>query len=75
MPESNESSNFISHRARMLGEFDLGKDSRSTKFEEKPQIFAKLSFRELCDSKLFGLHPFDNMVIIYRVEKMSKTER
>ena len=24
-----------------------------------------LSFRELCDSKLPGLHPFDNMTIIY----------
>ena len=29
-----------------------------------PLIFVKLSFRELCDSELSGLHPFDNMVII-----------
>ena len=48
----------------MSGEFDSRKDSQSTKFERRPQIFAKPSFRELCDSKLSGLHAFDNMVII-----------
>ena len=37
----------------------------STKFERRPQIFVTLSFRELCDSKLFGLHAFDNMAIIH----------
>ena len=26
-------------------------------------MFKKLSFRELCDSKLFGLHLFDNMFV------------
>ena len=31
----------------------------------RPRIFLKLSFREFCDSKLSGLHPFDNMVIIH----------
>ena len=37
----------------MSGEFDPRKDSRSTKFEQRPQIFVMLiSFRELCDSKL-----------------------
>ena len=40
----------------MSGEFDSMKDSQSTKFEQRPQIFVKLSFRELCDSKLSGLH-------------------
>ena len=53
MPESIESCRFASHRARMSGEFDPRKDSRSTKFEQRPQIFVMLiSFRELCDSKL-----------------------
>ena len=37
------------------------------KFKWKPQIFRKLSFRELCDSKLSGLHAFDNMTIIHQV--------
>ena len=49
----------------MSGEFDSRKDSQSTKFEQRPQIFVKLSFRELCNSKLSGLHVFDNMVVIY----------
>ena len=49
----------------MSGEIDSRKDSQSTKFEQKPQIFVKLSFRELCDSKLSGLHAFDNMAIIH----------
>ena len=49
----------------MSGEFDSRKDSQSTKFEQRSQILVELSFREMCDSKLFGLHPFDNMVIIY----------
>ena len=49
----------------MSGEFDSRKDSQSTKFEQRPQIFVKLSFRELCDSKLPGLHAFDNIDIIH----------
>ena len=49
----------------MSGEFDSRKDSQSTKFEQRPQIFVKLSFRELCNSKLSGLHAFDNTVIIH----------
>ena len=49
----------------MSGEFDSRKDSQSTKFEQRPQIFVKLSFRELCDSKLSGLQAFDNMTIIH----------
>ena len=63
LSESIESSRFISHRARMSGEFDSRKDSQSTKFERRPQIFVKLSFRELCDSKLSGLHASDNIAI------------
>ena len=49
----------------MSGEFDPRKDSYSAKFEQRPQISIKLSFEELCNSKLSGLHPFDNMVIIH----------
>ena len=49
----------------MSGEFDSRKDSHSTKLEQRPPIFLKLSFRELCGSKLYGLHPFDNMTIIH----------
>ena len=59
--EEGDSFKFVSHRARMPGEFDSRRDSHSAKFRQRPQIFVKLSFRELCDSKLFGLHPFDNM--------------
>ena len=47
----------------MSGEFDSRKDLHSRKFAQRPQIFVKLSFRELCDSKLSDLHLFDKMVI------------
>ena len=59
----------------MSGEFDSRKDSHSTKLEQRPQIFVKLSFRELCDSKLSGLHFFNNMTIIQLVKNKLKTER
>ena len=49
----------------MSREFDSRKDSQSTKFERKPQIFVKLSLRELCSSKLSGLHAFDNMAVTH----------
>ena len=65
MPESIKSSKLVLHRARISGEFDSRKDSHSTKLERRPQIFVKLSFRELCGSKLSGLHPFDNKAIIH----------
>ena len=51
----------------MLGGFDSTKDWQSTKFERRPRIFVMLSFRELCNSKLSGLHAFDNMAIIHKV--------
>ena len=56
---------FVSHRARMPGEFDLREDLHSTKFKGRPQIFVKLSYKQLCDSKLSGLHPFNIMAIIH----------
>ena len=46
----------------MSGEFVSRKDSQSTKFEQRPRIFVKLSFRELCDSKLSGLHASDSIL-------------
>ena len=49
----------------MSGEFDSRRDSQSTKFKLRPQIFVKLSFRDISDSKLSGLHAFDNMAIIH----------
>ena len=49
----------------MSGDFDSRKDSQSTKFERRTQIFLKLSFRELYNSKLSGLHAFDNKAIIH----------
>ena len=54
----------------MSGEFDSRKDSQSTKFKWRPQIFVKLSFRELCDSNLSGLHAFDNMAIIIKLSRL-----
>ena len=58
----------------MPGEFDSRKDSHSTKLEKRPQVFIKLSFRELCGSELSGLHPFDNMAIVHRVKNRLKSE-
>ena len=49
----------------MSGEFDSRKDSQSIKVKQRPQIFVKLSFRKLGNSKLSGLHHFDNMAIIH----------
>ena len=49
----------------MSGEFDSRKDSLSTEFQRRPQIFEKQSFREMCDSKFSGLHPFDNIAIVH----------
>ena len=49
----------------MSGEFYSRKDSESTKFEQRSQIFVKLTFRELCNLKLSGLHACDNMAIIH----------
>ena len=56
---------FVSHRARTAGEFDSRKDSQSTKLERRARIFVKLIFGEMCNSKLSGLHAFDNMAIIH----------
>ena len=58
----------------MSGKFDLRKNSHSTKFERRPRIFVKLSFREMSHSKLSGLHPFDNMAVINKIKNRSKTK-
>ena len=49
----------------MPGEFDSRKDSQSTKYKRRLQIFVKPSFRELFNSKFFGLHAFDIKAIIH----------
>ena len=59
----------------MLGELIQGKIHSQQNSNEGLYIFLKLSFWELCDSKLSGSHPFDNMAIIYWVKNRSKTER
>ena len=59
----------------MFGEFNSRKESQSTKFELRPQIFVKLSFKEFCDSKFSALNPFDSMAIIHWVKNMSKAGR
>ena len=43
----------------MSGEFDSRKDLQTKKFERRPQMFLKLSFIELSNSKLSGLQAFD----------------
>ena len=48
----------------MSGEFDSRIDSQLTKSEQRAQIFVKLGFRELHNSKLSDLHAFDNMAIV-----------
>ena len=48
----------------MSEEFDSRKDSQSTIFKQRPQIFVKLRFKQLSESKLFGLHANDNIAII-----------
>ena len=45
----------------MSGELHSRKYLESTKFEQRPLVFVKLSNRELCDLKLSGLHDFYNM--------------
>ena len=62
LPESIELSRFASHRARMSRDFDTRKDLQSSKFEQRSIIFVWLSFRQLCDSELSGMHAFDNMI-------------
>ena len=48
----------------MSAVFDSGKDLQSPEFKLRPETFVKLSFRELRNSKLSGLQPFDKMAII-----------
>ena len=59
----------------MPGEFDSKKVLHLAKFKQKPQIYVKLSFREVCDSKLSSLHPFGNMTIIHCNKNWLKTEK
>ena len=45
-----------------------GKINNQQNLNKGLKRFVKLSFRELRDSKLSGLHPFDNMAIIHCVK-------
>ena len=49
-------------------EFDLRKDSHSIQFEQRPQIFVKISFTEFGDSKLSGLDSLNNMPINHELK-------
>ena len=40
----------VSYWARMPWQFDLRKDLHPTKFQERPQILVKQSFRDICGS-------------------------
>ena len=42
-----------------------GKIHNHQNLKRRTQIFVRLSFREFCNSKLSGLHAFDNMAIIH----------
>ena len=55
----------------MSGEFDSRKDLQTKKIERRPQIFLKLSFRELSNSKLSGLQAFDYMVLYHSSKLVS----
>ena len=59
----------------MSREFVSRKDPHSRKFQQKPRIYIKLSFRELRNSNLSGLHSFDNMTINNWVKNRLKTEK
>ena len=58
----------------MSGEFDSRRDLQSANFKRRPQMLVKLSFRELCDSKLFGLHSFDTKAISLSLKKVKTTK-
>ena len=54
IPYKEIASKFALHRARMPGEFNSEKDSHQVKFERRPRVLEKISFRKLRDSKLSG---------------------
>ena len=40
-----------------------------SKIQRKASNIRKAKLRDLCDSKLSGLHPFDNMIIIHYLKR------
>ena len=50
--ESIKSSKFVSHWAKISGEFDPWKDLQAATLERKPCVLVELRFRELRNSKL-----------------------
>ena len=63
---------YVSNKARISEEFNSRKDSQSIKLEQRPQNLVNLKFRELCDSKLCGLHPFGKTAILLNQKKEDK---
>ena len=49
--ESNEPSEFLSHKPLISGELDSRKELHPTKLEQRPGILVKLCFRELCKNQ------------------------
>lgn len=72
--ELNEYKFFQKYIARISNEFDSSKDLESAKKELRPRILAKISSRELRDSKWFGLRALDVkdilMVKKYKIRKV-----
>ena len=52
----------VSRKARLSGEFNSRKDSQPIELEQRSRILVKL-FRELCNSKFYGLHTFGKIAI------------
>ena len=55
----------LSHKSKNVRRVWSRKDSQSTKFQWRPQIFGQLSFRDLWNSKLDGLYALDNVAIMH----------
>ena len=75
VPASIESSSFVSHSKNVRGMWFKGRFAFNKIVMKASNMFKSLSFRELCDSKLSGLHPFYYMTIIHWVKNRLKTER
>ena len=66
---------YVSNKAKISEEFNSRKDSQSIQLEQRPQILVNLKFRELCDSKIFGLHPFGKIALLLNQKRRTKSER
>ena len=66
---------YVSNKAKISEEFKSRKDSQSIQLEQRPQILVNLKFRGLCDSKIFGLHPFGTTALLLNQKRRTKSER